>query len=626
MHRLTIVLFLIAGCTGPTPELPASQPIIRIAGHIESDRLDEASGLARSGRDANLFWSMNDDGPAVLYALDREGRKRGRVGIRGAENRDWEDLASFELDGVPYLLVADIGDNETRRKKSTLYVIEEPDPATDKVDIAWRIDFRYPDGARDAESVAVDVERGQVLLLTKRDIPPLVYALPLRPDGDDTVEAERLGGLETLRRPKRVDVQSATFTKDWHWQPTAMDIGSDNRLAIVLTYADIYVYRRDPSESWYEAIARPPLSLGLRGIHNAESIAIAADGKTALVTTEGKNAPVLHIDLQPAVSTHSVTIMTFNVENLFDNADDPGKDDKTYLPIEAKQSDAHQRSCGEIEVDRWRNDCLYLDWSDATVEHKLGVVADAIRQVDDGRGPDILVLQEVENVAILERLVARLPGSDYLSPILLEGDDRRGIDVAFLSRLPLVSEPVHRVASFDAFPDRAGDTREILEASFELPDGSVLTGFSVHFPAPFHPTGMREIAYRHLADLRQALPDDHHAFAAGDFNTTSTEDAEKDMLGRFVRPYWQIAHEYGCEACLGSYYYRRDDNWSYLDMILFSPARGAETTWRIRADSAWIANRTEAQVSLSGTPLRYDAPERRGVSDHWPVVVTLESN
>ena len=28
----------------------------------------------------------------------------------------------------------------------------------------------------------------------------------------------------------------------------------------------------------------------------------------------------------------TVSVMTFNVENLFDNVDDPGKDDKAYLP------------------------------------------------------------------------------------------------------------------------------------------------------------------------------------------------------------------------------------------------------------------------------------------------------
>ena len=32
-------------------------------------------------------------------------------------------------------------------------------------------------------------------------------------------------------------------------------------------------------------------------------------------------------------SGETVTLMTFNVENLFDSEDDPGKDDRTYLPI-----------------------------------------------------------------------------------------------------------------------------------------------------------------------------------------------------------------------------------------------------------------------------------------------------
>jgi len=63
----------------------------------------------------------------------------------------------------------------------------------------------------------------------------------------------------------------------------------------------------------------------------------------------------------------SVSIMTFNVENLFDNVDDPGKNDLTYLPLAAKQSDEHKAVCGEIEVDHWRDQCLNWDWSDAII-------------------------------------------------------------------------------------------------------------------------------------------------------------------------------------------------------------------------------------------------------------------
>ena len=37
-----------------------------------------------------------------------------------------------------------------------------------------------------------------------------------------------------------------------------------------------------------------------------------------------------------AISDSSITVMSYNVENLFDSLDDPGKDDKAYLPIKTK--------------------------------------------------------------------------------------------------------------------------------------------------------------------------------------------------------------------------------------------------------------------------------------------------
>lgn len=324
-----------------------------------------------------------------------------------------------------------------------------------------------------------------------------------------------------------------------------------------------------------------------------------------------------------ADESYAVTIMAFNVENLFDNVDDPGKDDKAYLPIEAKQSQTHIDECNEIEVDRWRAECLLLDWSEQAIAYKIDVLADTIEQVGGGRGPDIIALQEIENIRILERLRDALPDAGYLPPVLIEGDDRRGIDVAFLTRLPLAEPARLRAADFSDHPDRAGDTRAVLEATFELPDGSLLTGYSVHFPAPFHPTEMRVVAYRHLNALRADLPPGRHAFAAGDFNTTSTEDEQNGMLERFVRPHWQIAHE-DCADCVGTQYYARDDSWSFLDMVLFSPAANTDSPWAIKAGSAFVANRTEEQVTLSGTPNRFNREPLSGVSDHWPMVVTIE--
>ncbi len=321
----------------------------------------------------------------------------------------------------------------------------------------------------------------------------------------------------------------------------------------------------------------------------------------------------------------SVTVMAFNVENLFDNTDDPGKDDKAYLPVAAKRTEPHIAACNEIEVDRWREECLRLDWSDAAIDFKLRTLATTIRQVGDGLGPDIIALQEVENLGVLERLRTEyLAASGYLPAILIEGADARGIDVAFLSRLPLLQPPTLHPLDLSGFPDRSRDTRGVLQADFLLPDGSILTGFSVHFPAPFHPTGMRVAAYDHLAQLLQALPEDHHAFAAGDFNTTSREDREMNMLDNWVRPHWTVAHDVGCKACKGTHYYARGDSWSFLDMILFSEARGANTTARIRGDSVQIANRNPAQVTAKRTPERFNWAEKKGVSDHWPMIATIE--
>ncbi len=319
----------------------------------------------------------------------------------------------------------------------------------------------------------------------------------------------------------------------------------------------------------------------------------------------------------------SVTVMAFNVQNLFDTVDDPGKDDKAYLPIEAKQDGAHIAECNEIQVESWRNECLYLDWDDAALEHKLGVVAETILQVNDGRGPDIVALQEVENLAVLERLRQEfLQQGEYLPAILIEGADTRGIDVAFLTRLPMSGEPVLHPLDLPAdYVAREGDTRGLIQATFELPDGALLTGYSVHFPAPFHPTEMRVHAYEHLQQIRDAIPPEHNVFAAGDFNTTSSEDASEGLLDRYLRPSWVVSNDL-CDDCPGTHHYARDDRWSFLDMVIFAPSDDPNTAWSVAAID--IANAVPAQVTADGTPNRYRSAERTGVSDHWPVVMTLE--
>ena len=73
----------------------------------------------------------------------------------------------------------------------------------------------------------------------------------------------------------------------------------------------------------------------------------------------------------------AVSIMTFNVENLFDNTDDPGRDE-TYLPKETKLTNFISEMPPSEGASLARD--LFWDWSDDVVRQKLKVVGATIRQ------------------------------------------------------------------------------------------------------------------------------------------------------------------------------------------------------------------------------------------------------
>ncbi len=307
MRRLFILL-LIYGCADPdqTPVVDEPRPSLVRVGTLEDRALVEASGLARSQYDPDLLWIINDGGAKPrIHATDHRGASRGVVSIAGARNVDWEDLASFRWRGAPYLLIADIGDNDARRKMLSLYIIEEPNLETDDLSTVrplWRIDFTYPNGARDAEAIAVDAASERVFVLTKRDIPAVLYELPLVPPGDDILTATRVGAIGSLPVPRRQDVEYAPLSKEWYWQPTAMDIAADNLSALIMTYRAVYVYERNVDDTWFAALSRRPLVIGLRGYREAEAAVFSADSESIFVTVEQRHAPLLRIDLNGATA------------------------------------------------------------------------------------------------------------------------------------------------------------------------------------------------------------------------------------------------------------------------------------------------------------------------------------
>ena len=141
---------------------------------------------------------------------------------------------------------------------------------------------------------------------------------------------------------------------------------------------------------------------------------------------------------------NKIGIMTFNVENLFDTKHDAEKHDYTFLPLREKKISKQVKAyCETLKNPKWKNECHYLDWSPTNLSMKMKNLAAAILQVNDGKGPDILILQEVENKNVLQELVGKyLKKAGYTSVILIEGKDIRGIDTAIVTRLPVIGEPV----------------------------------------------------------------------------------------------------------------------------------------------------------------------------------------
>ena len=275
------------------------------AGELEQPALDETSGLAASRRRPDLLWAVNDSGsPPRLYAVGIDGRDRGAVDLAGATNVDWEDLASFELDGRPHLLVADVGDNVARRASVTLYVLEEPPLEGDRfaggstAQVAWTIEIVYEDGPLDCEAVAVDPVGERVLLASKRTEPARLYEAPLRPSSGDAgrVTAVRVAEIPNVPRPTEADLEEDPRFGSFRSQITALDVSADGRELVAVTYKDAYRFVRGGGETWGQAVSGMPQLIPLPRMVQTEAGAYDRDGAALFVTTEQRPAPLFRLD------------------------------------------------------------------------------------------------------------------------------------------------------------------------------------------------------------------------------------------------------------------------------------------------------------------------------------------
>lgn len=321
--------------------------------------------------------------------------------------------------------------------------------------------------------------------------------------------------------------------------------------------------------------------------------------------------------------------MAYNVENLFDTKHDAGKDDWAFLPLAQKDASV-QAECNKIPVAPWRDECLHLDWNDQVLEQKLKNVSQAILSVNNGHGPDVLLLEEVENIGVLNQLNAHLQAAGYTSVILIEGNDDRGIDQAMLSRLPIVEQAVNDPIPLDGsrVPGQhkdASKTRGLLHATFGLPDGTPLTVFGVHLPSG-NTHELRAQALDFLNQKRAQLPADRLVLVGGDFNVNAGEDSQFNVW-RNQMSNWDITHIIGCQGCVGTEYYRSGHEWSFLDAIAFSHnLTSGQAAWSVDAASIQIPKYDAEQVAADGTPQSFDGRSGVGVSDHFPMFAILRKH
>jgi endonuclease/exonuclease/phosphatase family metal-dependent hydrolase len=315
----------------------------------------------------------------------------------------------------------------------------------------------------------------------------------------------------------------------------------------------------------------------------------------------------------PSLNAKNISVMSINAQNLFDTIDDPNKDDKAFLPIELKQSQIHKQECNNITVKRWRTECFFQDWNEETKNAKLNNLVTVIISYGSN-GADVVGLQEIENINILGQLFQLLKPFGYIDFKLLESNDKRGVDTAFISRYKIKNPKLHYVNFSPSF--ETIDTRPIFEVDIEVGPNKVIKFYNVHFPSNWHPVQMRIESFGKLNDLINSH--NQPAIALGDFNL-NTKDDLKFNLYKDQEDLWYVAHREGCSSCKGTYYYGKGATWDFLDTIMISKDRGI----KFDVESINVFKTDFNTYKDTGKPHWFNSKTKLGTSDHFPIVALI---
>jgi predicted extracellular nuclease len=313
------------------------------------------------------------------------------------------------------------------------------------------------------------------------------------------------------------------------------------------------------------------------------------------------------------------TIVSYNVENLFDTIDDPTKKDEDFLP------DSPSR------------------WNTEKYNKKIKDIALVLSSINKNELPELVGLVEIENAKVLTDLVDNInlkPGN--YSFVQHDSPDERGIDVALLYRPDEFQYVRHEIipVNFDLEPSIK--TRDILYVAGKIGNGELLHVFVNHWNSRREGQDITEPRRTAAAKLLRMKIDqlflkDKNAkiVIMGDFNDEPSNKSLHQVLFAtnklHSKDYRELYNLMFDKHLLGLGTLTHRGNWNMLDnlivsrSLLYSPGK-----YEVSKDGGQIFQ--QRWMMFDNVKTGEMTPNRTyggtnyygGVSDHLPVFMILK--
>tara|TARA_X000001036_G_scaffold154558_2_gene146735 strand:- start:360 stop:1268 length:909 start_codon:yes stop_codon:yes gene_type:complete len=143
-----------------------------------SKKINETSGLEII--DGN-FITLNDSGDdPVLYTFNKSGKNLSKILIKGAQNKDWESLASDK----EYIYIGDIGNNKGNRRDLKIYLTDLEFKLVDSINFNYKNQSKFKKKKKnkfDAEALVSLNDSLMIFSKNRKKLTTEGYALPKTP-------------------------------------------------------------------------------------------------------------------------------------------------------------------------------------------------------------------------------------------------------------------------------------------------------------------------------------------------------------------------------------------------------------------------------------------------------------